>query len=171
MKRCKILPVTALAAFILPGCSAPARNAARPPAIPEELETTAEFSAQGRQYSADLRRSATGLWECVLTAPETVAGLTYKLEDSSVTLSFEDLEFTVDRSDLPEYGPVKMLTESIDMLITSKDLTCTEEDGVLHEKAIISGLDLSAELSGGELTHIEVEGCFAADIVQKNTPE
>ncbi len=138
------------------------RKAAEPEKLGEKFEKTAVITMYDREYTAKLRRGGADIWECEFTQPETVAGLKMTASGDNCRLEFQGLEYTADRSVLPEYGAMPLITGALDAMIAGRDISCTEKDGKLTETGIISGQDFTARVSKGEIRSLEISDCLKA---------
>lgn len=153
---------TSIAAILLTGCGAE-RTAAKPAALDKSFEKTAVIEYFGREYTAKLRRGGEGVWECSFISPDTIAGLTMTSDSEVCRMEFDDIEYLCSRGQYPEYGLLPLLTGSLDALITGEDISCTEHRDHTEEKGETAGQSFTANISGGELRELEIEGCMKAE--------
>lgn len=160
MKSLKICTLAVSLCLISCSCSAKKTEQA-PPELPKDISQSVVMEISGREYKADLRRGDADIWECAFTSPETVEGLTLTLSGEDCKLSYNGLEYTAGRSDIPECGAVPMLTSSIDDIILRKDITCTEKDGNTLCRGSVRGYDFAAEINGAELVSLDIPNCVS----------
>ena len=72
MKRTKAFFLTILAVMGL--CSCGESSEVKPVKLAEDYKTPAEFTIDGTEYVASFIREGADMWECEITAPETVSG-------------------------------------------------------------------------------------------------
>ena len=70
MKRTKAFFLTILAVMGL--CSCGESTEVKPVKLAEDYKTPAEFTINGTEYVASFTREGADMWECEITAPETV---------------------------------------------------------------------------------------------------
>ncbi len=163
IKLRKILLAAVLCAALFTCSCGKSRTSAKPEEIPEDFSKSAEITLDDNVYCADFRRGGDNVWECEFTSPETIEGLKITCSGDLCTLDFKDLSYTLDRADVPQYSVVTLVTKTIETLISGKDLSCTENNGTVTERGIVSGEDFTAIIKKGELSEITVAQNFRVE--------
>ena len=82
MKRTKAFFLTILAVMGL--CSCGESSEVKPVKLAEDYKTPAEFTIDGTEYVASFTRGGADMWECEITAPETVSGMVITCSGESI---------------------------------------------------------------------------------------
>lgn len=161
LKKCTLAAFLSLG-ILLSGCSKP-KAPDEPPEFSQEFEKTAVLRASGREYKVQLRRGGADIWECVFTEPETIEGLRMTASGETCKLEFKGLEYTAERSDLPEYGVMPLVTQSVDALIEQRNITYTESEDSVVCRGTIKDRDFTAQARDNEIVSIDIPGCMSAE--------
>ena len=146
MKRTKAFFLTILAVMGL--CSCGESSEVKPVKLAEDYKTPAEFTIDG----ADM-------WECEITAPETVSGMVITCSGESARLEYKGLTYETDRGNIPESSAVTMTAAVLDKLISQKGVTYLKNDkGDISATGQIKGQDFSAKIKGGKVKSLEISG-------------
>ncbi|HCJ40809.1 hypothetical protein [uncultured Ruminococcus sp.] len=158
----KILLFTAiLTAAAIAGCAAE-RKAVKPDKVAEDFDKTAEISLNGRDYTARLRRGGDEMWECEFTRPDCIAGFKLTTDRTGCLMTYNDMEYLADNSDLPQYALMPMLTAALDEVIAGRNISCTEGKNCLTEVGQAAGQSFKASVKNGEITELEIAGQLTA---------
>ena len=106
MKRTKAFFLTILAVMGL--CSCGESSEVKPVKLAEDYKTPAEFTIDGTEYSANFTRGNADMWECEITAPETVSGMVISCSVEIARLEYKGLTYETDRGNIPESSAVTM---------------------------------------------------------------
>lgn len=155
--------ITALSlSILLSGCSKP-KAPDEPPEFSQEFEKTAVMSVSGREYKVQLRRGGADIWECVFIEPETIEGLRMTASGDTCKLEFKGLEYTAERSDMPDYGVMPLVTQSVDALIEQRNITYTDGEDKVICRGTVKDRDFTAQARDNEIVSIDIPGCMSAE--------
>lgn len=121
MKRTKAFFLTILAVMGL--CSCGESTEVKPVKLAEDYKTPAEFTIDGTEYVASFTREGADMWECEITAPETVSGMVITCSGESARIEYKGLTYETDRGNIPESSAVTMTAAVLDKLISQKGVT------------------------------------------------
>ena len=139
MKRTKAFFLTILAVMGL--CSCGESTEVKPVKLAEDYKTPAD------------------MWECEITAPETVSGMVITCSGESARLEYKGLTYETDRGNIPESSAVTMTAAVLDKLISQKGVTYLKNDkGDITATGQIKGQDFSAKIKGGKVKSLEISG-------------
>lgn len=157
MKRTKAFFLTILAVMGL--CSCGESSEVKPVKLAEDYKTPAEFTIDGTEYVANFTREGADMWECEITAPETVSGMVITCSGESARLEYKGLTYETDRGNIPESSAVTMTAAVLDKLISQKGMTYLKNDkGDITATGQIKGQDFSAKIKGGKVKSLEISG-------------
>ena len=147
MKRTKAFFLTILAVMGL--CSCGESTEVKPVKLAEDYKTPAEFTIDGTEYVASFTRGGADMWECEITAPETVSGMVITCSGESARLEYKGLTYETDRGKIPESSAITMTAAVLDKLISQKGVTYLKNDkGDITATGQIKGQDFSAKING-----------------------
>ena len=147
MKRTKAFFLTILAVMGL--CSCGESSEVKPVKLAEDYKTPAEFTIDGTEYVASFTRGGADMWQCEITAPETVSGMVITCSGESARLEYKGLTYETDRGNIPESSAVTMTAAVLDKLISQKGVTYLKNDkGDITATGQIKGQDFSAKIKG-----------------------
>ncbi|MBR1739178.1 MAG: hypothetical protein IJ737_02705 [Ruminococcus sp.] len=156
--------VTALAAaLLLCGCARARGDRQEPVKLPEDMQTQCVFTVDDRSYEAQVERRGPDLWQWEFTAPETLEGLSMTVSGDTVRLGLEELSWSQEREGIPESSPVILIDGALDALIAGRGIECIRQGDILVETGESGGNELRAELKGGKLLKIEIDGWITAE--------
>ena len=113
----------------------------------------------GTEYVASFTREGADMWECEITAPETVSGMVITCSGESARLEYKGLTYETDRGNIPESSAVTMTAAVLDKLISQKGVTYLKNDkGDITATGQIKGQDFSAKIKGGKVKSLEISG-------------
>lgn len=138
------------------------RRAVKPETIPENFSKSAEITFDDNTYCANFRRGGSDIWECEFTSPETIEGLKITCSGELCTLNFNELSYSLDRANVPQYSVVTLMIKTLETLISGKELSCTENGDIITERGLVSGEDFTAVIKKGELQEITIAQNFTA---------
>ena len=99
------------------------------------------------------------MWECEITAPETVSGMVITCSGESARLEYKGLTYETGRGNIPESSAVTMTAAVLDKLISQKGVTYLKNDkGDITATGQIKGQDFSAKINGGKVKSLEISG-------------
>lgn len=157
MKRTKAFFMTALAVIGL--CSCGESSEVKPVKLAEDYKTSAEFTIDGTDYAANFTRGGADMWECEITAPETVNGMVITCSGESARLEYKGLTYETERGNIPESSAVTMTATVLDKLIAQKGVTYLKNDkGDITATGQVKGQDFSAKVKGGKVKSLEISG-------------
>ncbi len=96
--------------------------------LPSCFTADAKIGFDGTEYGLTLTRYSDSNWVVEFTAPETVKGLIFTVEDGDTSISFKGLHFTFDSEKFPVGAVMSMFYKSYDRLCP------LEHDMVVGEK-------------------------------------
>lgn len=83
-------------------CSCGESSEIKPVKLAEDYKTSTEFTIDGTEYSANFTREGADMWECEITAPETVSGMVITCSGESARLEYKGLTYETDRGTYPK---------------------------------------------------------------------
>lgn len=135
MKITCVCPFVCAAAVMLCSCGAKSADPDRP--LPENFSVTAEMTDGDFACTAEMTRSANG-WDIVMTAPETVEGVSFHITGENMTIRSGELSFTTPHEDILQASPVRLTAAVLDRCVKHRT------EGELY------GQHYAAELDGGQ---------------------
>ena len=157
-----ILAASACVLCLLTSCGGISKSA-EPEKLSEDFSADAQITYDEREYAANFKRGGADLWECEFTAPETIKGLKLTATGELCKLEFMGLTYSLERSDVPEYGIMPLITSVVEDLIACRDLTCTSSEEGTKECGIVSGQDFTATVKDGKLISIQISDDLTAE--------
>lgn len=155
MKRTKAFFLTILAVMGL--CSCGESSEVKPVKLAEDYKTPAEFTIDGTEYTANFTRGNADMWECEITAPETVSGMVITCSGESARLEYKGLTYETDRGNIPESSAVTMTAAVLDKIIAQKGLTYLKNDkGEITVTGQVNGQDFAAKVKGEKVKSLEI---------------
>lgn len=110
----KAIALILITTVILCGCTSTAKDAV---ILPTMFTANATIGFDDTDYEAFVTRYADSNWVVEFTAPETVKGLIFTVENEDVEISFNGLHFTFDTQKFPVGSVVSIFTKSFDRII------------------------------------------------------
>ena len=99
------------------------------------------------------------MWECEITAPETVSGMVITCSGESARLEYKGLTYETDRWNIPESSAVTMTAAVLDKLISQKGVMYLKNDkGDITATGQIKGQDFSAKIKDGKVKSLNISG-------------
>ena len=150
-----LLTLTLSAAML---CSCSSGGSAKPCDVDEKFSSDVKITQDDKEYNVKLSRADADIWELAFSEPETVKGLKLGFTGNVCTLELEGLKYELDRKDVSQYSMASLCCGAMEQLINKRELTCSEQDGVLTEKGSINGHDFSAVFEDGKIKELTVSG-------------
>ena len=151
--------MSASALIALSSCG---KTAVKPVGMDEDMKFHGEIVQDNVTYSADFERAGDAGWKAVFSAPETVEGMEVDLFNDTCTVKFNGLSYTAERSELPQYGMVALITSALEDCISGK-VKSEKEGSIVTEKGNIQDLDFTVQLKNDKLTAMDISDVLTAE--------
>lgn len=138
------------------------KTACKPVGLDENMKFHGDIVQDEVTYSADFERAGDVGWKAVFTAPETVEGMEVNLFNETCTINFKELSYTADRSELPQYGMVSLITSALDDCISGK-VKSEKSGSKTTEKGTVEDLDFTVDFKGNTPTSINISDVITAE--------
>lgn len=157
--RKDLVLLLASAVIALSSCG---KTAVKPVGLDKDMKFHGEIVQDDVTYSADFERAGDAGWKAVFTAPETVEGMEVDLFNDTCTINFKGLSYTAERSELPQYGMVALITSALDDCISGK-VKSEKSGGKTTEKGTIEDLDFTVDFKGKDPTYINISDVITVE--------
>lgn len=144
--KCTPTPfITAAACLLFCSCKSSDGSTERP--LPEAFSVTAQMTEGSFSCTADMTRSNEG-WDIVVTAPETVEGVSFHINGEEMTVRSGELSFKTAHEDIPQASPVRLTAAILDRCVKK------------HTEGELYGQHYAAQVENGEPVQLEAGTCF-----------
>ena len=151
--------------LLLCACGKEKDKTTKPQKFDNDFTSTADITQGDFNCTANIQRGGNGTWQWEFTKPESIAGMTVTLSNDTCSIDFMELCYSIPCEKLSDYSMISLISDSIDSLISGKDVRCTMDNDIKNESGIVSGQDYTAKIKDGKLTQLEI----AKDISAKFT--
>ena len=136
-------------------CGKSEEKAVKPVEIGQNITFRAQISQEKNKYDAKFKRNGE-TWECTFNSPESIKGMKVTLSGDVCKIDFNNLNYQLERKNLPEASFVSLITKSVDKLVLKKDLSCrkTSDSKKITETGNVSGTEFSAEINNGKISSV-----------------
>ncbi|MBR6102159.1 MAG: hypothetical protein IKP95_07015 [Ruminococcus sp.] len=152
--------ITALAAVILlSGCSG---QSGEPDALEKSFKASLTLS---EGFAAEAERVEGSGWNYTLTEPESVKGLEITLlSEGKCVVSIGEHSTVYERSELPRYAPLDLLSSALDMCIEGKGVKTSVNGEKTVRTGTVRGVGFTVTSSGGKPSEVSFNGGMTAEI-------
>lgn len=142
--------------LLLCACGKEKTENAKPQKLSDDFSSTAEITQGDFSCTANIKRGGNGTWQWEFTKPESISGMTVTLSNDTCSIDFMELCYSMPYEKLSNFSMISLISDSIDNLISGKDVKCTVNDEIKKENGTVNGQDYTAKIKNGKLTQIEI---------------
>ena len=137
MKKTILLIICLVLIFALCGCS----KKTDPVDMNRIYSVDAEVQMGDFSANVGLNRLGNGAWDISFTKPDNLNGLAITYQNDKADVSFNGLNFSINREDIPVNAIVSSLTNVLENAAYGRELSFTKKDGKITVKGKVEDTD------------------------------